>query len=74
MLTQLAIQLGNIGNDYIHHITWCPTGSLAFLPLHAAGIYAADDHSDPINLMDLVVSSYTPTLTALLQAPAKQVV
>ncbi|MEV4021064.1 CHAT domain-containing tetratricopeptide repeat protein [Nonomuraea angiospora] len=34
---------------------WCPTGLLAFLPLHAA----APDH---------VVSSYTPTLQALIEA------
>ncbi|CAE6442486.1 unnamed protein product, partial [Rhizoctonia solani] len=44
------------------HITWCPTGSLSFLPLHAAG-----DYSQPRSrIFDYVVSSYTPTLTALL--------
>ena len=25
-----------------HCIWWCPTGPLAFLPLHAAGIYDLD--------------------------------
>lgn len=40
---------------------WCPTGPLAFLPIHAAGIYP----SGP-KLSDFVVSSYTPTLNALL--------
>ncbi|KAG8703738.1 hypothetical protein FRC09_003975 [Ceratobasidium sp. 395] len=44
------------------YITWCTTGVLSFLPLHAAGLY---DGGSP-NIFDLVVSSYTPTLTALL--------
>ncbi|QRV90289.1 CHAT domain protein [Ceratobasidium sp. AG-Ba] len=44
------------------HITWCTTGAMSFLPLHAAGLY---DGLSP-NTSDIVVSSYTPTLTALL--------
>ncbi|KAG9108217.1 hypothetical protein FRC07_008502 [Ceratobasidium sp. 392] len=44
------------------HITWCATGALSFLPLHAAGLY---DGLSP-NAFNLVVSSYTPTLSALL--------
>ncbi|KAI0083697.1 CHAT domain-containing protein [Irpex rosettiformis] len=47
------------------HITWCPTGPLAFLPLHAAGIYRAGRSVETI--MDFAVSSYTPTLEALLK-------
>ncbi|KEP46917.1 aromatic di-alanine and TPR containing protein [Rhizoctonia solani 123E] len=44
------------------HITWCPTGALSFLPLHAAG-----DYTQPrTRVFDYVISSYTPTLTALL--------
>ncbi|CAE6526594.1 unnamed protein product, partial [Rhizoctonia solani] len=44
------------------HITWCPTGALSFLPLHAAG-----DYDQPgSRVFDYVISSYTPTLTALL--------
>jgi CHAT domain-containing protein len=39
---------------------WCPTGPLTFLPLHAAGLYNQDIVSD------YVISSYTPTLNALL--------
>ncbi|KAF8686099.1 TPR-like protein [Rhizoctonia solani] len=46
------------------HITWCPTGALSFLPLHAAG-----DYSRPQSrVFDHVISSYTPTLTALLSS------
>ncbi|KAJ7897480.1 CHAT domain-containing protein, partial [Mycena leptocephala] len=45
---------------------WCPTGSFTFLPIHAAGIYRAQG-TDCVS--DYVVSSYTPTLTALLDPP-----
>jgi CHAT domain-containing protein len=47
------------------HITWCLTGPLTFLPIHAAGRY---DAKDGPKIFDYVVSSYTPTLTALLSA------
>ncbi len=45
-------------------IWWCPTGPLTLLPLHAAGYH--DSGTDAV--LDRVVSSYTPTLRALLQA------
>ncbi|KAG9090181.1 hypothetical protein FRC06_001187 [Ceratobasidium sp. 370] len=48
------------------HITWCTTGPLSFLPLHAAGDYSVANCS----LFDYAVSSYTPTLSALLVPPA----
>ncbi|KAF6754680.1 CHAT domain-containing protein [Ephemerocybe angulata] len=41
---------------------WCPTGPLSFLPLHAAGMYRG---SDADTVFNHVVSSYTPTVTAL---------
>ncbi|TFK23358.1 hypothetical protein FA15DRAFT_705524 [Coprinopsis marcescibilis] len=43
-------------------IWWCATGALAFLPLHAAGIY---DNGDSDTIFDYAVSSYTPTVTPL---------
>jgi CHAT domain-containing protein len=43
-------------------IWWCPTGPLSFLPIHAAGLYGVP-HSESI--LDYVVSSYTPNVTAL---------
>ncbi|KAF8196335.1 CHAT domain-containing protein [Mycena galopus ATCC 62051] len=46
---------------------WCPTGPFAFLPIHAAGIYK-NKSTDCVS--DYVVSSYTPTLSALLDPPA----
>ncbi|QRV92270.1 CHAT domain protein [Ceratobasidium sp. AG-Ba] len=43
------------------HVTWCTTGALSFLPLHAAGSYG-DSGS---HVFDHVVSSYTPALSTL---------
>ena len=45
-------------------IWWCPTGSSTLLPLHAAGDYSKRCE----NLPALYISSYTPTLSALLRA------
>ncbi|CAE7116333.1 unnamed protein product [Rhizoctonia solani] len=51
-----------VSNEKLPHIIWCPTGALSFLPLHAAG-----DYDRPRSrVFDYVVSSYTPTLAALL--------
>jgi len=48
-------------------IWWCPTGPLAFLPLHAAGIYSQNETSSPTScISDYAGSSYTPTVSALL--------
>ncbi|EUC58724.1 aromatic di-alanine and TPR containing protein, partial [Rhizoctonia solani AG-3 Rhs1AP] len=50
--------------DHLPHITWCPTGLLTFLPLHAAG-----DYSQPQSkVYNYAISSYIPTLTALLSS------
>lgn len=46
------------------HITWCLTGHLTFLPIHAAGLYREDQPK----IFNYAVSSYTPTLAALLSA------
>ena len=50
---------------------WCPTGPLTILPIHAAG-----HHADSVSgttptkqsVLDRVVSSYAPTLSALIRA------
>jgi hypothetical protein len=44
-------------------VWWMPTGSLALLPIHAAGHHGTGD-----TVLDRVVSSYTPTLSALAYA------
>ncbi|KDN38314.1 hypothetical protein RSAG8_09613, partial [Rhizoctonia solani AG-8 WAC10335] len=46
------------------HITWCTTGALSFLPLHASGYYDRPQ----AKLSDYAISSYTPTLSTLLSA------
>ncbi|MFF2210878.1 CHAT domain-containing protein [Streptomyces antibioticus] len=48
---------------------WCPTGPLSHLPLHAAGHHLADDGR---TVLDRVVSSYTPTITALSRVRARR--
>lgn len=49
-------------------IWWCPTGPLAFLPLHAAGHHDTAGQAHPRTVIDRVVSSYTPTIRALEHA------
>ncbi|KAJ1300325.1 hypothetical protein OPQ81_005146 [Rhizoctonia solani] len=62
--------VGRVSIDNLPHITWCPTGALTFLPLHAAG-----DYDQPRSrVFDYVISSYTPTLTALLASPPSTLV
>jgi CHAT domain-containing protein/tetratricopeptide (TPR) repeat protein len=45
-------------------IWWCPTAEFSVLPLHVAGPYKKGQR----NLPHLYISSYTPTLTALIHA------
>ncbi|KAK7435690.1 hypothetical protein VKT23_019523 [Stygiomarasmius scandens] len=66
ILPELEGLLSEITHDDLPHITWCATGALAFLPLHAAGNYGTGDVSKNINVSDFAVSSYTTTLTAML--------
>ncbi|KAJ7885460.1 TPR-like protein [Mycena leptocephala] len=47
-------------------IWWCPTGPLAFLPIHAAGLHGKDQAFGS-KLSDFLISSYTPSLTALIE-------
>ncbi|KAE9386018.1 hypothetical protein BT96DRAFT_556151 [Gymnopus androsaceus JB14] len=53
--------------NHLTRIWWCSTGSFSFLPIHAAGDYSSDA---PIGskLAEYAISSYTPSVTALLQA------
>ncbi|KAJ6461810.1 CHAT domain-containing protein [Mycena sanguinolenta] len=47
-------------------IWWCPTGPLVFLPIHAAGLYG-ENQAVGSRLSDFLISSYAPSLTALIQ-------
>ncbi|KAE9400107.1 hypothetical protein BT96DRAFT_881550 [Gymnopus androsaceus JB14] len=48
------------------HVTWCATGPLAFMPLHAAGLYGPNTLPQD-KAFNLVVSSYTPSVAALIR-------
>ncbi|KAJ7146692.1 CHAT domain-containing protein [Mycena epipterygia] len=63
VLDALAIK---VSYYFPQRIWWCPTGPLAFLPLHAAGVYG-ENEAFGTKLSDFVISSYTPSLTALIQ-------
>ncbi|CAE6469359.1 unnamed protein product [Rhizoctonia solani] len=61
--------LDNTPRDHLPHITWCPTGLLTFLPLHAAGDYSQAQS----RTYNYVISSYVPTITALLASTPREV-
>ncbi|KDR77630.1 hypothetical protein GALMADRAFT_138707 [Galerina marginata CBS 339.88] len=49
-------------------IWWCLTGPMAFLPIHAAGLYGKDSLQPGSKLSDFVLSSYTPSFSALINS------
>jgi CHAT domain-containing protein len=60
------LQKSNFQSDELRpRLWWCPTGPFAELPLHAAGIYHGQEQDA---LANYVISSYTPTLSALISA------
>ncbi|MEU1888741.1 CHAT domain-containing protein [Micromonospora rifamycinica] len=62
--------------DRRHRVWWCPTGPLTMLPLHAAGRFGANASlaaKRRISVAARCVSSYTPSLSALLRARATPV-
>jgi tetratricopeptide (TPR) repeat protein len=59
------------GDVPLPRIWWCPTGPLALLPLHAAGHHpppSADKNPTGRWLGDFAISSYVPSLQALLRS------
>ncbi|KZV60867.1 hypothetical protein PENSPDRAFT_643984 [Peniophora sp. CONT] len=66
ILTSLDL-LNDNPSSKLPHITWCLCGPLAQLPLHAAGVYDPPD-VPALRVFDYVVSSYVPSLSALLRA------
>ena len=50
-----------------NRVWWCLTGSLSFLPIHASFPPTKPGISS-IGMMDIVISSYTPTISTLLRA------
>ncbi|KAE9399781.1 TPR-like protein [Gymnopus androsaceus JB14] len=69
--SNIEAKLPEKSQDNIPRITWCASGPFSFLPLHAAGIYTGPIDKY-INISDFVVSSYTTTLRALIDATQKQ--
>ncbi|KZV62798.1 hypothetical protein PENSPDRAFT_641751 [Peniophora sp. CONT] len=61
-IVQPVIAALRLPTDRLPHVTWCPTGPLMQLPLHAAGLY--DDPNGP-RAYNIVVSSYVPSLSVL---------
>ncbi|KIM21906.1 hypothetical protein M408DRAFT_324656 [Serendipita vermifera MAFF 305830] len=61
IIDNLAYQ---VTQNELPRIWWSATGSLSFLPIHAAGMYGMEGSESCVS--DYVVSSYTPTLTAIL--------
>ncbi|MFC9999643.1 CHAT domain-containing protein [Nocardia sp. NPDC127526] len=59
-------ELGLIGSfgkaQRLPRVWWCPSGLLSFFPLHAAGYQLERNR----NALDRAVSSYTPTVRALV--------
>ncbi|MFD5560517.1 CHAT domain-containing protein [Kitasatospora griseola] len=65
VLDRLGLRGTPLDGEPWPRLWWCPTGRLAFLPLHAAG---KGQGIPGTWAMDRVVSSYTPTLRSLLRA------
>ncbi|KAF8992887.1 CHAT domain-containing protein [Cyathus striatus] len=57
-------RLLSLGIKFMSRIWWCPTSILCQFPLHAAGPYKKGGK----NLSDMFISSYTPSLAALIRA------
>lgn len=65
VLCRLNLLDASVDNKAAQRVWWCPTGPLTILPLHAA---SAGSGPSQESLLDHVVSSYTPTIGALLSA------
>jgi CHAT domain-containing protein len=52
-------------------IWWCPTSVFCSLPLHAMGPIPSDDSGELHYFLDLYISSYTPSLSALIQSRSR---
>jgi hypothetical protein len=64
-------EIAPTGPDGRHRVWWCPAGPLTMLPLHAAGRFGANQplaERRRLSVAARCVSSYTPSLSALLRA------
>ncbi|KAH8105748.1 CHAT domain-containing protein [Phellopilus nigrolimitatus] len=67
VVSRVVERLGELGFEKQTRIWWCPTSRLSVLPFHAAGPIRVENRSRKY-LLDDYISSYTPTLTALITA------
>ncbi|EJC98917.1 uncharacterized protein FOMMEDRAFT_94828, partial [Fomitiporia mediterranea MF3/22] len=67
MVSKVVNKLKELGIAEGSRIWWCPTSVLTSLPFHAAGPFKDADGNTKY-LLDIYVSSYTPTLGALIKA------
>ncbi|EJD04657.1 uncharacterized protein FOMMEDRAFT_82442 [Fomitiporia mediterranea MF3/22] len=67
VVSKVVVGLEKVGITKGSRIWWCPTSELSALPFHAAGPF--EDASGTMKyLLDDYISSYTPTLGALVNA------
>jgi tetratricopeptide (TPR) repeat protein len=64
VLAALGHTATRTGDEAWPRLWWCPVGTLAFLPMHAAG-HHHDKGADRRTVLDRVVSSYTATIRSL---------
>jgi CHAT domain-containing protein len=64
VLTALGHTATPAGEQAWPRLWWCPVGTLASLPIHAAG-HHHDEGTDPRTVLDRVISSYTATIRSL---------
>ncbi|KAH8111135.1 TPR-like protein [Phellopilus nigrolimitatus] len=67
VVSRVVEKLDELGIEKQTRIWWCPTSFLSALPFHAAGPIPVVDRRRKY-LLDDYISSYTPTLTALINA------
>ncbi|EJC97795.1 TPR-like protein [Fomitiporia mediterranea MF3/22] len=67
VVSKVVEKLKELGIAEGSRIWWCPTSVLSALPFHAAGPFKDTDGTTEY-LLDKYVSSYTPTLGALVNA------
>jgi CHAT domain len=60
-------RLNKLGIPEQSRVWWCPTSVFGYLPLHAMGPIPSDG-GDLRYFSDLYISSYTPTLSALIRS------
>ena len=70
VLRALGLERPRTGEGPWPRIWWCPVGEIAYLPLHAAGHHDASRQlrAPGVAVIDRVISSYTPSVQALLHA------